>query len=76
MVAEDEELVEALDVARIGDAVHIQLDGRGDDFYPGSGNAPPGANTLHAMSDAEVRELVFTTPITLLATLLAMPATR
>ena len=24
---------------------HIQLDGRGDDFSPGSGNAPPGANT-------------------------------
>ncbi len=24
---------------------HVQLDGRGDDFSPGSGNAPPGANT-------------------------------
>lgn len=24
---------------------HIQLDGRGDDFSPGSGNAPPMANT-------------------------------
>jgi glutamate synthase domain-containing protein 2 len=31
---------------------HIQLDGRGDDFSPGSGNAPPGANTSLPSNDA------------------------
>ena len=33
--------------------------------------AEPGARTLHPMTDTEVRELVFETPITLLATALA-----
>lgn len=31
---------------------HIQLDGRGDDFSPGSGNAPPGANTSLPANEA------------------------
>lgn len=33
---------------------HIQLDGRGDDFSPGSGNAPPGANTSLPANDAVI----------------------
>ena len=31
---------------------HIQLDGRGVDFSPGSGNAPPDANTSHPADEA------------------------
>ncbi len=49
---------------------HIQLDGRGDDFSPGSGNAPPGANTSLPGNEAiivtdavlkklGIRELIF-----------------
>lgn len=40
-------LLEDLRVLRDADALpdHIQIDGRGDDFSPGSGNAPPDANT-------------------------------
>jgi len=33
---------------------HIQIDGRGDDFSPGSGNAPPGANTSLPSNEAVI----------------------
>jgi glutamate synthase domain-containing protein 2 len=33
---------------------HIQLDGRGEDFSPGSGNAPPGANTSLPSNEAVI----------------------
>jgi glutamate synthase domain-containing protein 2 len=46
-VGDAEDLLAFLKFLKGADALpdHIQLDGRGDDFSPGSGNAPPGANT-------------------------------
>ena len=46
-VGDAEDLLAFLTFLKGADALpdHIQLDGRGDDFSPGSGNAPPGANT-------------------------------
>lgn len=46
-VGDTADLLAFLTALRDVDALpdHIQLDGRGDDFSPGSGNAPPGANT-------------------------------
>ena len=46
-VGDAQDLLAFLTFLKGADALpdHIQLDGRGDDFSPGSGNAPPGANT-------------------------------
>lgn len=46
-VGDAKDLLDFLTFLKGADALpdHIQLDGRGDDFSPGSGNAPPGANT-------------------------------
>jgi glutamate synthase domain-containing protein 2 len=53
-VGDAEDLLAFLKFLKGADALpdHIQLDGRGDDFSPGSGNAPPGANTSLPANEA------------------------
>ncbi len=53
-VGDAEDLLAFLTFLKGADALpdHIQLDGRGDDFSPGSGNAPPGANTSLPANEA------------------------
>jgi glutamate synthase domain-containing protein 2 len=55
-VGDARDLYEFLRFLRDADALpdHLQLDGRGDDFSPGSGNAPPGANTSLPAREAVV----------------------
>jgi len=53
-VGDAEDLLAFLTFLKGADALpdHLQLDGRGDDFSPGSGNAPPGANTSLPANEA------------------------
>jgi len=50
------DLLDFMRFLRDADALpdHLQIDGRGDDFSPGSGNAPPGANTSLPANEAVI----------------------